>query len=179
MFQLSMKLKHLMEKKRHSLQVCCAYTCIWIACSLYKLVPKVKYLHCCQMFAINKSIIVELCMLWTLCLKSNQVIWRGWALTHLALLSTCRLSSIHGTNDIKRIHILKCQKLFAIDYLSFKSKSYNMQLQVVLYCHKKSCDVFVDITTSMNDTLILWILSFYQKALYGDLFQQNWSEENI
>jgi hypothetical protein len=55
-FQLSMKLKHLMEKKRHSLQVCCTYTWIWIACSLYKLVPKVRYLHCCQMFAINKLI---------------------------------------------------------------------------------------------------------------------------
>jgi len=48
-----------------------------------------------------------------------------------------------------------------------------MQLQVVVYCHKKSCDVFVDMPSSMNDTLIFWILSFYQKALYGDLFQQN------
>jgi hypothetical protein len=36
--------------------VCCTYTWIWIACSLYKLVPKVKYFHCCQMFAINKPI---------------------------------------------------------------------------------------------------------------------------
>ncbi len=44
---------------------------------------------------------------------------------------------------------------------------------------KKFINVFVGMPDIMNDVCILWIASLYRKVVNGDLFWQNWSEENI
>jgi hypothetical protein len=43
-----------------------------------------------------------------------------------------------------KFHIQKPQGAFARDYFFFKSKVYNMQLEVVVDYHKKILDSFVD-----------------------------------
>lgn len=48
-----------------------------------------------------------------------------------------------------------------------------MQLQVIGDYHKKIGDIFVGMLSSMNNTQILQIFNFYQRAMHGDLFQQN------
>jgi len=58
------------------------------------------------------------------------------------------IPSFHKTIDITQIHVQKPQ---TIDYFSFKSKGYNMQLQIVVDYHKKIQDIFVEMPHSMND----------------------------
>jgi len=61
------------------------------------------------------------------------------------------IPSFHKTIDITQIHVQKPQ---IIDYFSFKSKGYNMQLQTVVDYHKKIQDIFVEMPNSMNDAQI-------------------------
>jgi hypothetical protein len=58
------------------------------------------------------------------------------------------IPSFHKSIDITQIHVQKPQ---TIDYFSFKSKGYNMQLQIVVDYHKKIQDIFVEMLDSMND----------------------------
>ncbi len=56
MFQLTKKLKHLMQKK----DTWCTFVVpigICVDCSLYKLVHGIEYLHCSELFAIGKSLV--------------------------------------------------------------------------------------------------------------------------
>jgi hypothetical protein len=93
--------------------------------------------------------------------------------------SFCGLPSIHGTIDVTQIHVLKFQGQSIVNYISFKSKGYNMQLQVIGDYHKKIGDIFVGMLRSMNNTQILQISNLYQRAMHGDLFQKNRGEKNI
>jgi hypothetical protein len=58
------------------------------------------------------------------------------------------IPSFHKTIDITKIHVQKPQ---TIDYFSFKSKGYNMQLQIIVDYHKKIKDIFVEMPDSMNN----------------------------
>lgn len=86
--------------------------------------------------------------------------------------------SIHNVIDMTQIHIQKPKGTSIGDFFFFKSKSYNMQLQVVDN-QKKFIDIFVGMPDSMNDGHILKISSLYQRIMYGNMFQLNWGEENI
>ncbi len=88
------------------------------------------------------------------------------------------LPSIHGVIDMTQIHIQKPKGTCVGDFSFFKSKSYNMQLQVVDN-QKKFTDIFVGLPNSMNDGHILRISSLYQRIVYGNMFQLNRGEENI
>ncbi len=68
------------------------------------------------------------------------------------------LPFIHGAIDV--IHIHESKGTFVRDYFSFKSKFYNMQLQIV-DCQNKFTYVFVGIPSSMNDICILQNSSLY------------------
>jgi hypothetical protein len=60
----------------------------------------------------------------------------------------CGIPSFHKTIDITQIHVQKPQ---TVDYFSFKSRGYNMQLQIVVDYHNKIQDIFVKMPNSMND----------------------------
>ncbi len=89
----------------------------------------------------------------------------------------CGRPSIHGAIDMTQIHIQKLKGTLIGDFFSFKSKSYNMQLQVVVHNQKKFTDIFVGMPNSMNDVCILRISSLYQRAMYGDMFRLNQGED--
>lgn len=80
--------------------------------------------------------------------------------------------SIHNVIDMTQIHIQKPKGTSIGDFFFFKSKSYNMQLQVVDN-QKKFIDIFVGMPDSMNDGHILKISSLYQRIVYGNMFQLN------
>jgi hypothetical protein len=55
------------------------------------------------------------------------------------------LSSLHGIQGaiiVVKIHIQKSMHIFASDYYSFKSKTYNMQMQDPIDHRKRFLDVF-------------------------------------
>jgi type II secretory pathway component PulK len=71
------------------------------------------------------------------------------------------LPSIHDAINVMQIHIQKPKGPFARNYYSFKSKFYNMQLQVVIDSKKKFQDAFVGMSGSMNNAWILCISTLY------------------
>ncbi len=79
---------------------------------------------------------------------------------------------VHGAIDVTQLHVFKSQGQgqSIVNYFSFKSKGYNMQLQVISDYHKKIQDIFVGMLGSMNNTQILQISNLYQRAMHGDLF---------
>jgi hypothetical protein len=82
----------------------------------------------------------------------------------------CGRPSIHGVIDMTQICIQKLKGTLIGDFFFFKSKSYNMQLQVVVDNQKKFTNIFVGMPNSMKDAHILRISSLYQRAMYGDMF---------
>ncbi len=179
------KLKHSMEKNIH--YQCVVLVGIWVTCSLYKLTHRdEKLLQCNELFAINKSIVhlalQELTVFAMNIVFKNKIMWlerEHLVKVMVKFKSFCGLPSIHGTIDVTQIHVLKFQGQSIVNYISFKSKGYNMQLQVIGDYHKKIGDIFVGMLRSMNNTQILQISNLYQRAMHGDLFQKNRGEKNI
>jgi len=69
---------------------------------------------------------------------------RSHVIYHGGFKQLSSLVRIQGAIDVVQIHIQKLKVLgFAIDYYFFKSKAYNMQLQVIINHHKHFFDVFV------------------------------------
>ncbi len=66
--------------------------------------------------------------------------------------SYCGSPSIHSTIDVTQIHLLKSQGQSIVNYFSFNSKGYNMQLQAIGDYHNKIGDIFVGMLGSMNNT---------------------------
>jgi hypothetical protein len=85
----------------------------------------------------------------------------------------CGLPHVNGVIDITQIHIQKPRGSFVGDYFSFKSKGFNMHLEVVVYHWKQFRNIFVGMFGLMNDTHILWISSLYRKVVNGELFWMN------
>ncbi len=148
-----MKLKHFIEKQ--NIRYKCAIPIgIQIACSFYKFSHGTKDFQCNELFAINKSTI-HLVLQEFVCainmIFKNQMRWpkiEELVKVMVGFKTFCGLPFIHGAIDV--IHIHKSKRTFVRDYFSFKSKFYNMQLQVVDY-QKKFTYVFVGIPSSMND----------------------------
>jgi hypothetical protein len=75
------------------------------------------------------------------------------------------LPGIQGAINVVEIHIQTLKLLaFTIDYYSFKSKAYNMQLQILLIIINIFLDVFLRMLESMNDEQILHLSSIYYHA---------------
>lgn len=75
---------------------------------------------------------------------------------------------------------LKAKMLtFAIDYYSFKLKTYNMQLQAIIDHKKYILDIFVVMPWSMNNTQVLHLSSIYQKVKWGNLFNEHDAHEGM
>jgi hypothetical protein len=66
-----------------------------------------------------------------------------------------KLHGIQGAIDVAQIHIQKPMHVFAGDYYSFKSMAYNMQMQATIDHRKRFLDVFVGMSSSMNDVKML------------------------
>jgi hypothetical protein len=93
----------------------------------------------------------------------------------------CGLPSMHGAiNDVTHIHIQKPWSVFVGDYFSFKSKTYNMQLQFAWcgWLSKEVSGFFVGLLGLMNDAHILRLSNLYKKAVNGDMFHINKGEKN-
>lgn len=69
--------------------------------------------------------------------------------------------------------------VFASDYYSFESKAYNMQMQAAVDHRKCFLDVFVGMSSLMNDTKVLQISSVYKKTTQGYLFNESTLHEGI
>jgi hypothetical protein len=82
----------------------------------------------------------------------------------------CDLPHVNGVIDITQIHIQKPRGPFVGDYLSIKSKGFNVHLEIVVDHWKLFRKIFVGMLGSMNDTHILWISSLYHKVVNGELF---------
>jgi hypothetical protein len=90
---------------------------------------------------------------------------RSHATYHGGFKQLLSLLGIQGVIDVAQIHIQKLKVLgFAVDYYSFKSKAYNMQLQVIINCHKHFFDVFVGMLGTMNHIRVLSLFLIYQKV---------------
>jgi hypothetical protein len=59
---------------------------------------------------------------------------------------------------------------FAIDFYSFKSKGYIIQMQVVVDHWKRFQDVYVGIPSFVNDVWVLRMFSLYHKTIEQNLF---------
>jgi hypothetical protein len=91
--------------------------------------------------------------------KSNNVAWKKRVdKGYDQLQKKIGIPSFHKTIDITQIHVQKPQ---TIDYFSFKSKGYNMRLQIVVDYHKKIQDIFMEMPDSMNDAKIFQISGLY------------------
>ncbi len=82
----------------------------------------------------------------------------------------CGLPRVNGVIDITQIHIQKPRGPFVGDYFSFKSKGFNMHLEVVIDHWKQFRNIFVGMPSSMNKTHILQLSSLYHKVVNGELF---------
>ncbi len=92
------------------------------------------------------------------------------------------LSSLHGIQgaiNVVKIHIQKSMHIFASDYYPLKSKAYNMQMQDTIDHRKRFLDVFVGMSSSINNAKMLWLSSVYKKATQGYLFNENILHEGI
>lgn len=91
----------------------------------------------------------------------------------------CNLLTIHGTIDITQIHVFKPKGQHVAEYLSYKSKVYNMQFQTIVDYKKKFRIIFVGMSRSINDAYILCISSLHHKATHQNLFEMDHGEYNI
>jgi hypothetical protein len=91
----------------------------------------------------------------------------------------CNLPFIYSAIDVTQIHIQKPRGGFVGDYVFFKTKVYNMQLQAMVDCQKKFHDVFVGLFGSMNNVHILHLCNLYIKVVNGYMFHFNKGEEEI
>jgi hypothetical protein len=158
-----MKLKHLIEKQNTHYK-CAIPIGIQIARSFYKLAHGTKYFQCNELFAINKStihLVLQECVCAINMIFKNQMRWpkiEELVEVMVGFKTFGGLPFIHGAIDV--IHIHESKGTFVKDYFSFKSKFYNMQLQIV-DCQNKFTYVFVGIPSSMNDICILQNSSLY------------------
>lgn len=96
----------------------------------------------------------------------------------MGFLKNWGLPSIHGIINCMQIHIHKthgyiCCKLFFLQVENSK--------HVVASCCQwwKMChDVFVGMSSSLNDSMVLWLPSFYEKATYNGLFNPKIGSQN-
>jgi hypothetical protein len=89
------------------------------------------------------------------------------------------LYGIQGAINVVIIHIQKSMHIFANDYYLFKSKAYNMQMQNIIDHRKHFLDVFVGMSSSINDVKVLRLPSIYKKATQGYLFNESTLHEGI
>ncbi len=85
----------------------------------------------------------------------------------------CGLPHVNGVIAITQIHNQKPRGLFARDYFSFKSKGFNMHLEVVVDHWKQFRNIFVGMLGSINDTHILRISSLYQGCEWGVVLNES------
>lgn len=112
---------------------------IYVAYSLYKLAHVSKYLHCSELFAIEKStihlVLHEFMCAMNIVLK-NQMKWpKGNDLIEVMarFKNFYDMSSVHGTIDATRIHVQKLTtKIFATNFYFFKSKGYIIHMEDVV-----------------------------------------------
>jgi hypothetical protein len=65
----------------------------------------------------------------------------------------CGFLSVHDVIDCMQIHILKPKNVFTIvNYFSYKSKSWSLQLQVMVDHQRWFQNVFVGMLNFMNDS---------------------------
>jgi hypothetical protein len=63
---------------------------------------------------------------------------------------------VHGATDAMQIHVQKMNaQIFVTNFLSFKSKGYNIQMQIIMDHRKKFQDVYVGIPGFINGAQIL------------------------
>ncbi len=136
-WQLIEKLKLLMQKKDAT--YCYAiFVTIWITCFLYKLAHNIECLHCNELCTMGKSsvhlVLHEFVWFMNQVLR-NQIAWlERDDLTKVmnGLKKICRLLAIQESIDVTQIHMFKPKGQHVFKYFSYKSKAYNMQLQVVI-----------------------------------------------
>jgi hypothetical protein len=129
-FQLTMKLKHLLQKNtRYQFVITIG---IRVACSFYKLPYGVGYLQHSEIFAIGKSIVhVVMSKFVVNVVCRNQIQWlKGEELAEIVagFKNFCGLPSFDGAINVTHIHIQKPIDPFIGDYYSFKFEPFNMQL---------------------------------------------------
>lgn len=135
--QLIERLKFLMQKKDTTYCYAILVT-IWVACSLYKLVHNIEYLHYNELCTMGKSTIhLVLCeFVWFMNPTFwNQIAWpKGDDLTKImnGFKKLCGLLTIRGSINVTQIHVFKPKGQRVVEYFSYKSKAYNMQFQVVI-----------------------------------------------
>ncbi len=139
----------------------------------------VDFLQCSELFAIKKSTVHLVLCEFVQAMNHvfyNQIRWaKGDNLS-------CVMEGLHGIQgaiDVAQIHIQKSMHVFASDYYSFKSKAYNMQMQGTFDHRKRFLDVFIGMSSSMNDTKVLQISSVYKKVTQGYLFNGSTLHEGI
>ncbi len=173
--QITKKLKPLIQRKDTKYRSAILVG-IRVMCSLYKISHGIDYLQYGEMFAIGKSLVnmVLRDFIFTInevfknqvqCPQgedSSQVMIRFKDLYGLLL--------VHGAMDCTHIHIHKPACAFVADFYSYKLKAHNLQFQVVVDHDKHFCDVFVGLSSSMNDSRIMWLSNFYQEVTYNGLF---------
>ncbi len=152
---------------------------IHVDCSLYKLVHGDVYLHWNKLLAIGEStihvVLQEFLFVINIACK-NQIQWcegEDWVEIVVGFEKNCGLPSIHGTIDVIHIHIEKPNGPFARDYYSFKSNTFNIQLQTMVDHWGQFKNVFVGMPRLMNDVHNLGISSLYRKVVNGELLRLN------
>jgi hypothetical protein len=130
-FQLIEKLTHFMEEKDIHYK-CVMLVGIQIACALYKLVHRVGYFHCNEMFTISKSTIQMVLQKFVHVMNvvfKNKIKWpKGKDLKDVMVgfKKICDFPSIHNAINVIQICTQNLQVAFTKHYFSFKSKTYNM-----------------------------------------------------
>ncbi len=158
--QLIEKLKLLMQKKDATYCYAILVT-IRIACSLYKLVHKIEYLHCNELCIVGKPnvhLVLHEFVWFMNQMLQNQIAWLkrdDLSKVMNGFRELCKLLAIHGFIDVTQIHMFKPKGQHVTKYFSYKSKAYNMQFLVVIDYQKKFRNAFVGMWGSMNDARVL------------------------